>query len=193
MPMRAMMYEKMSVGLGWLSMVGGTLTAGFYSAKDAIAPPLATLDPNSISTAVVIGTNALAAVSGAGLLAYGAWRKKRREEKAADDIAFAASWEGKFGDLQKKYDLLKQELAVTSEKLDVTKQERDFVRTQLANIQIQNAKQTKKINAVAANVKAVGDAIHAPMSDDGEGTDADIPVINDPESIHDAPPNLPRL
>lgn len=183
------MHERFASGLGWMAMVGGAITAGFYSMLDATRPVMAAMDPDSISTAVVIGTNALAAVSGAGLLVYGAWKKKRREEKAADDIAFAASWEGKFGDLQKKYDLLKQELAVTTEKLDVTKQERDFVRAQLANIQVQNAKQTRKIKEVAQNVKAVGDAIHVPMSSDGEdATDADMPTINDqPESIHDAP------
>lgn len=175
-----MSHEKIANGLAWIAAVTGTTTAGIFSTLAALKPQLATLDANAVSTAVVVGTSAASAVSGALMLIFGQWRKKRREEKVADDAAFAASWEGKFAILQTKYDLLTQSAEVTAK-------ERDFLRLQLSVIQHQNESQTRKLKEVAENVIAVGKQINAPMSDDGEGTDPSLKcLVDEPEPKHEA-------
>lgn len=143
-----MLHERVANGLGWIAMVGGVVTAGFYSMLDAVTPPLATMQPDTISTWVVIGTNAVAAISGAALIAYNAFTKARREAKAADAAMFASSWEGKFGVLQASFDILQA-------KLELSEGQRDFFKAQLDVIEKQNDTQIHQAEKAIAGIEGI--------------------------------------
>lgn len=159
-----MLHERVSNGLAWLAAIAGT--AGVTGASSVGRPAFAALQPSDVTAWTVALVSAASAAAGVATLLIGSVSKARREAKAADDLAFATSREGKLAALQASFDAYK---ATAEQTAAITQQQRDFFKSRLEAILRQNEDQAKAISVMAGNVVSVGHKVKAAMSDDGEG------------------------
>lgn len=186
--------ERMATLFGFVAAVGGTIGTYLSSLGERIVTGAdghalyGAIDPNAVSSWTLVAVNAMTALAGGACLAFTQVRKTRREQQAADDVAFKDTWEAKLkavkdesddkiGKLEATLSLANQRFQVLSQKLAVVKGQRNFLREKLDAIAKQNEKQSRKQKEIAANVMEIGKAVNAPVSSDGEGTTPDMPTV----------------
>lgn len=140
MSLRAMIDAKAVTFFGWFASIGG--------ATQLVRPHTAggSMDADKVASYALTVASAIAALSGALILAYQKWREERRSQQAKDDEAFRASWEGKVSILQTQLALATAERDTFGRELESLRRQVDLLTGQINQQTHQIAEQNRLIN-----------------------------------------------